>query len=103
MEATLTHETDTQEETMSDTVEISGLAPFADAEDAPRLPLTLRCNGREYRALILEAFDEWTLHVRDETDGHFLLDIHGEGFGSQETAVAAAIAAVIRASREAAA
>jgi hypothetical protein len=54
-------------ETNDDIVCIAGLAPILDEgkDPPPFLELTLRCNGREYRAAIIAAEDEWAVRVRD--------------------------------------
>ena len=48
-------------------IEVSGLSVILeDEEQLPYLELTLRCNGRGFRASILVAEDEWALRMREE-------------------------------------
>ncbi len=48
-------------------MEVVGLRALLEAEeDPPYLDLTLRLQGRQFRAAILAADGEWTVNLRDE-------------------------------------
>lgn len=52
---------------LSDAIEIDGLAPLFEDEEAPLyLDLRLRSGARRFQAAILRSGEEWTLNVRDE-------------------------------------
>jgi hypothetical protein len=85
-------------QTIGETVEISGLVPLIeDEEELPYLDLTLRCLGRTFRAAILVSEECWTVNVRDERGRS--CPGSGDLYDTQAEAILAASLMVISLSR----
>lgn len=83
---------------MNDTVQVDGLEVLLDDDDLPPyLSLRMRCNDREFQSVILAVEQEWALNIRDERGVSCVGD--GELYGTQASAILAAMLTVLETSR----